>query len=401
MINDYKFDHFNLYLKETIMLNLTIKNIMYKKTRSILTILGIVIAMQLYIVLSGIMNAYDKDMQKQVASMAGKIFVQAKTEGTASMLPMQNVINESIANKLEQLEGIDASLTTKILYNEVIAAQAPNMPPLVFVAGVEKGKEESYFGNLDVEGKDTNSKDNDVILGATAALWAEQEQKVKLNDTITLNGEKFTVVGILPPINMSIDSTIVMPLKTAQNLYNKQGIVNALMITATKVDKIDDLAKLIEKTDDSVIASTSKEVQKSADQMLAGQRGFFDMINGTIIFVAIFMVMIIMIMAIHERKKEIGTLKAIGASYSKVLFMVMAESTILSVIGGLIALPTSILFSWVVGGRPSDLETLLTFNDPADWPMILVVTIIIGVVSGILPALSARKVNPLESIRYE
>jgi putative ABC transport system permease protein len=200
---------------------------------------------------------------------------------------------------------------------------------------------------------------------------------------------------------MSIDSSIVMPLKTTQNLYNKQGIVNALIITATKADKTDDLAKLIEKTDDSVIASTSKEVQKSADQMLAGQRGFFDMINGTIIFVAIFMVMIIMIMAIHERKKEIGTLKAIGALYSKILFMVMSEGTILSIIGGLIALPTSILFSWVVGGRPSDLETLLTFNDPADWPMILVVTIIIGVISGILPALSARKVNPLESIRYE
>jgi putative ABC transport system permease protein len=363
--------------------------------------MGIVIAMQLYIVLSGIMNAYDKDMQKQVASMAGKVFVQAKTEGTASMLPMQNVIDEDDANILEGLPGIDDTQTTKILYNEVVAALAPNMPPSVFVVGVEPGKESAYFGNIEVKGKDTITNENDVILGANTALWILQEQSAKLNDTFILNDKEFKIIGILPSINISVDSSIIMPIKTVQNLYNKKGIVNAIMITAKSADKVDDLAALIGKTNNKVTASTSKEVQKSADEMLKGQRGFFAMINGTIIFVAIFMVMIIMIMAIHERKKEIGTLKAIGASYHKVLFMVMSESTILSLIGGLVALPTSILFSWVVSGRPSDIETLLTFNNPADWPMILLVTIIIGVISGILPALSARKVNPLESIRYE
>jgi putative ABC transport system permease protein len=383
------------------MLNLTIKNIFYKKTRSILTIMGIVIAMQLYIVLTGVMNAYDKDMQKQVASMAGKVFVQAKTEGIASMLPMQNVINETDADEIKKLDGIDINNTTKILYNEVIPAMAPNMPPSIFVVGVEQGKESTYFGNVEVEGKNTTTNTNDVILGASAASWALSEHKAKLNDTFKLNGKEFRIVGILPSINISVDSSIIMPIKTVQDLYNKNNVVNAIMITATHADKVEDLAKEINKSNDKVIASTSKEVQKSADEMLKGQRGFFAMINGTIIFVAIFMVMIIMIMAIHERKKEIGTLKAIGASYHKILFMVMSESTILSVIGGVIALPVSIIFSWVVSGRSSDIDTLLTFNDPKNWPMILIVTIIIGIISGILPALSARRVNPLESIRYE
>lgn len=384
------------------MLNLTIKNIFYKRTRSILTIMGIVIAMQLYIVLSGIMNMYDKDMQKQVSSMAGKVMVQAKTEGTASMLPMQNVINENDANAIEKLDGIDTTKSTKILYNEVLAATAPNMPPTVFVAGVEQGKEEAYFGNVDADGKSTNYKSNDIILGATAAEWALSVQGATLNDTLTLNEKEFNIVGILPSINITIDSSIVMPIQTAQDLYDKQGLVNAIMITASKADKIDELAKSITDLNNAVVASTSKEIQKSADEMLAGQRMFFDMINNTIVFVAIFMVMIIMIMAIHERKKEIGTLKAIGASYPKILFMVMSESTILSIIGGLIALPISVLFIWIVLGSSSiDLETVLTYNDPKSWPMILVVTVIIGVISGILPALSARKVNPLESIRYE
>jgi putative ABC transport system permease protein len=201
---------------------------------------------------------------------------------------------------------------------------------------------------------------------------------------------------------MSIDSSVVMPIESAQDLYNKDGIVNAVMVTALKADKVDHLAQIINDSNKKVAASTSKGMQEAADEMLTGQRLFFAMINDTIVFVAIFMVMIIMVMAIHERKKEIGTLKAIGAPYSKILFMVMSESTILSVIGGLIALPLSLIFTWyVLGAGDFDLETLLTYNDPKAWSMIFFVTIVIGVISGIIPSLSTRKINPLESIRYE
>lgn len=384
------------------MLNLTIKNIFYKKTRSILTIMGIVIAMQLYIVLSGIMNAYDKDMQKQVSSMAGKVFVQAKTGGSNSMLPIQSFIAESDSQKLFTLEGIDVKRSTSILYNEVLPAQAPNMPPAVLVAGIEKGKENVFYGNIKLVGKSTNIKDNDIILGASAAEWAKNEKNAGLNDELTLKDKEFNIVGILPSINTVVDSSVIMPIKTAQELYSKNNLVNAIIITAEKADKVEQLARRINDYNNKVSASTSKEIQKTADEMLTGQRAFFAMINNTIVFVAIFMVMIIMVMAIHERKKEIGTLKAIGASYKNILTMVISESTILGIIGGIIALPASILFTWIIfGTSETDLNTIFTYNNPKYWPTILIVTILIGIISGIIPAISARRVNPLESIRYE
>jgi putative ABC transport system permease protein len=382
------------------MLNLTIKNIFYKKTRSILTIVGIVIAMQLYIVLSGIMNAYDNDMQKQVASLAGKVFVQADTGGATSMLPMQNFITEEHASKILSLDGINREESTRIIYNEISPATAPNMPPLVFAVGLDIGKENLYYGNIKEEYKLNNL--NDVILGHTAAAWIKEKYNAKLNDTFTINGKELNIIGILPSINTSVDSSIIMPIETVQEIYSKVGVVNAIIITANKADEVEELAETINNIG-KVKASTLKEVQKTADQMLEGQRTFFAMINNTIVFVAIFMVMIIMVMAINERKKEIGTLKAIGASYSKILYMVISESTILSVIGGLIALPISILFTWIIffGMSSTSFDTVFLYNDPKSWPGIFIVTIIIGIVSGILPAISARKVNPLESIRYE
>jgi putative ABC transport system permease protein len=384
------------------MLNLTIKNIFHKKARSILTIMGIVIAMQLYIVLSGIMNAYDKDMQKQVSSMAGKVFVQANNGGTNSMLPIQSFISESDSNKLLLLDGIDRERSTKILYNEVLPSPAPNTPPSVMIVGIEPSKENVYYGNIKVNGKSSNIYDNSIILGASAADWAKREYNVTLNEKITLKGEKFKIVGILPSINTMVDGSIIMPIKTAQDLYSKNNLVNSIIITATKTDEVEKLASTINKYNNKVSASTSKEIQKTADEMLTGQRAFFAMINNTIVFVAIFMVMIIMIMAIHERKKEIGTLKAMGASYKDILVMVISESTIFGIVGGIIALPASVLFTWVIfGATKTDIATIFTYNNPKDWPMIIVVTLLIGIISGIIPAISARKVNPLESIRYE
>lgn len=384
------------------MLNLTIKNIKYKKVRSILTILGIVIAMQLYIVLSGIMNAYDKDLEKQISSMAGKIFVQAKTTGSASMIPMQNVINEIDSNKIYNLEGINKEKSTKVLYNEVLPSLAPNMPPAVLAVGIEIGKESIYYGNVTVNGKSSNTSSNDIILGYSAADWASKKYNASINDYITLNEERFKIVGILPSINVTVDSSVIMPITTAQKIYSKEGLINAFIITANKASDVEKIASSINKVNNKFNASTTKEIQKTANEMLKGQRAFFAMINNTIVFVAIFMVMIIMVMAINERKKEIGTLKAIGSSYKNILLMVISESTILSVIGGIIALPISIIFSWVIFGMAStDFSTVFIYNNPKDWPSILLVTILIGVLSGIIPALSAKRINPLESIRYE
>ncbi len=384
------------------MLSLTIKNILHKKARSILTIIGIVIAMQLYIVLSGIMNAYENDIQKQLSEMAGKIIVQADTEGGVSLLPLQSILNEDDVTEVMSIDGIDTDKSTMVFYNEVIPAMSPNTPPSVMVAGIERGKENVYYGNIKIDGKETNTNLTDVILGSGAAQWVLKEHNAKLNDTFVLRNKELKIINILPSVNTIVDSSIIMPLETAQNIYSKKNLINSVIFTALKVDEVEKIAKKINDNNSNLIASTTEEMKKATDDMLTGQRMFFAMINNTIIFISIFMAMIIMIMAIHERKKEIGTLKAIGTSFRKILFMVISESTILCMIGGIIALPVSVAFMWFIYGFDEiDLQTLFTYNDPKSWPMIVLLTILIGVASGIFPALSARRVNPLESIRYE
>ncbi len=375
------------------MIEMAFKNIWGRKVRSIMTILGIIIAMQLFIVLSSIMNSYEKDVQKQISGMAGRIMVQAKSDDGARLVPLENVIKEKDAQAVESIDNVDTQRSSMILFQSIVATNTPNMPPAVMAVGIEPGKEEAYFGNIKFDGQKSLRDDHDVILGASAAVWAEKEHKAKLGDNIKVKGETFKVIGILPSITSVVDSSFIIPLTTAQDIFVRPGVVSAVMLTAQNADEVDEIAENVTKTNSKLTASTSNEVKKSADEMLAGQRMFFAMINNTIVVVSAFIIMIVMVMAVFERKKEIGTLKAIGASRFKILKMIVTESLVLSMIGGLLALPTSLVFTWVISKS--------WYFDPQQWLQTVIVVAILGVLSGLLPAWSAQRVNPLESLRYE
>jgi putative ABC transport system permease protein len=375
------------------MLEMALKNIWGRKTRSILTIMGIVVAMQLYIILSTIMSSYEKDLNKQIAEMAGKVTVQAKTDGTASFYVFDTVIKESDAEKILSLKEIDSQLSSPMLFQSIEAPAAPNMPPAVLAVGLESGKEKAYFGNTGIKGSNRLTGDHEVILGSAAATWADTNYKAELGGSITIKGEKFKIVGILSTVTAVLDSSVIMPLATAQDIYTRPGVVSELILTAKNADKVEELAKEVESLNPKLAASTSKEMRKSVDDMLGGQRMFFGMINDTIVVVAAFIIMIVMVMAVHERKKEIGTLKALGASKFKILRIIVTESLTLSIIGGLLALPASVLFVRLLFGY--------WYLETSQWGYVLIVAAILGIVSGLFPAWSAQRVNPLESLRYE
>ncbi len=376
------------------MLELALKNVWKRKTRSILTILGIVVALQLYLIMSSIMNQYEEDINKQVSGIAGKVLVQMKTEsGRGSFFPVDSAVKQSDAEAIIKLQGVDQKRSSMLIFQEIVPASAPNMPPDVLGVGVEPGKEEAYFGNLKIKGSGTLKSENDVILGKNAASWAKQKHNADLGGTVKIKGKEFKIIGILPSVSSSIDNSFIIPLTTAQDIFVRPQLINAILLTARDTDKVDELAAIIQKGNSKLIASTSKDMQKSADEILKGQRVFFAMINDTIVVVAAFIIMIVMVMAVHERKKEIGTLKAIGASRWKVLRMIIAESLTLSLIGGLLSVPASMVFIKIL------MDTW--FFDFGQWMQTIIVAIILGVISGLWPAWSAQRVNPLESLRYE
>jgi putative ABC transport system permease protein len=109
--------------------------------------------------------------------------------------------------------------------------------------------------------------------------------------------------------------------------------------------------------------------------------------------VSLFMVIIVMVIAVSERRKEIGTLKAMGASGKFVIGLILSEAVVLTAMGGLMGLLDVFIFTLIRS------ESTLIDADLAIQS--LVFTIIIGALAALWPARSALMVEPVESLRYE
>ncbi|HYG57185.1 MAG TPA: FtsX-like permease family protein [Symbiobacteriaceae bacterium] len=369
------------------MMALALKNLWNRKTRSLLTILGIAVAIQLYVVMSGIMDSFDDDLQKQVAGMAGRLVVQQKSDAGTRFPPLDSVIEATVAEAVLTLEGVDTARSSPVLLQVVVPPPAINLPPVVMAAGVVPGREFAFTGNTALQAQ--LKGEHDAILGAAAAGY----YGAKAGDTISVQDESFVVVAVLPETNMVTDGVLLLPLPTAQRLFLRHSLVSAVMLTATSADGAKPLAAAIESAHPKLLAATADDVARSANELLAIQRKFFAAVNSTALAVAAVVVMIVMVMAIFERKKEIGTLKAIGASTGRILCLIMTESLTLSVVGGLVALPASTVINGLILGE--------YHIDLSKWLQTLAVAVLLGVIASLWPAWAAQRVHPLESLTYE
>ena len=376
------------------MIEMAFKNIFKRKTRSILTILGILVVMLLYIVIAGIMHTYEKDLQKQLTSMEGRVIVQMKTDnGTGGFYSLDAMIKESDGKNILALNNVDLQKSTMVFYESLVGTWKPSLPPTVLCAGIEPGKEDAYFASAEVKGSSRLKGEYEVILGNYAAMYFETEQGAKLGDVISIKNKQFKIIGILPDISSVINNSMIMPLKTAQGMFMRDGLISSVIVTSQGAEKTEELAAEIAAKNPGLMAVTQNEMKNYTEHMLLDLRRFMSMVGNTIIVVAVIIIMIVMVLSVSERRKEIGTLKAIGAPGFKILGLIVIESLALSLIGGLLALPVSIPFERVMMSE--------VYTDVRMWVQTLIVTVILGVISGLWPAWLAQRVNPLESLRYE
>lgn len=393
--------------------DIAIKNLWRRKLRSILTILGVAVAVQLYLTMDGWMGIYEQDLQHQLSAFAGKIFIQQPMEASAGgqdFPSFSSSLDAASAEALLGIEGVNPGASSAVLFVQLARASSPNMPPAAVAVGLEPGHEAAYLGNFKVEsgGSTTLTGPDSVILGSSAARRYQtdgSDEPVSPGDAIEIQGARFTVAGVLKPASMLYDNSAILPLETAQELFRRPGSVSAVILTADRLDGVDSIQAAIQEQFPDLQASGQGEIAKNTDAMLAGQRDFFDMVNATVILVAIVVVTIVVVVAVMEQRREIGTLRALGARRWRIFSLVFSEALVLSMLGAIVALPMSILLRWVLqittGGSASDVGGLFDINPIPAWLGTIGIAVVIGLLASLLPAWQAMRVDPLEALRYE
>jgi putative ABC transport system permease protein len=392
--------------------DIALKSLWRRRLRTLLTILGVATAVQLYLTMTGWMNMYEEDLKHQLNAFAGRVFVQQpmeESDGGADFPSYSSSLDMETATAVLSMGGVDQAASSAVLFISLARATSPNMPPDALAVGIQPGHEAAYLGNFEMEsGTATLVEPHSVILGQAAASRYRAEgssQPVQSGQTITVQGQSFTVVGVLKPAAALFDNSVVMPLATTQELFNRSDTVSAVIASTTRAEDAEAIQAAVKEQFPSLQASSQKDIAKNADAVLVGQRSFFSLIDSTVVAVAVVVVTIVVVVAVMEQRREIGTLRAIGARRRRIFGMVIGESMILSLLGALVALPFSILVQGVLlplsTAEAADVGSLFTVGLLQSWVGTIGIAILIGILASLLPAWQAVRVDPLEALRYE
>ena len=241
------------------------------------------------------------------------------------------------------------------------------------------------------------------VLGATVAekLFGNEDP---IGKKVTLSDNKFTVLGVLEKKgafgSVDMDNQVFIPFTTALTTFDMDKVQSiwiqakdSTQITQAKAETEKILLRTLKEDDFSVldtgsILSVISQVLGVLTLALAGIAAISLIVGGIGI-------MNIMLVSVTERTREIGLRKAVGATPKIILTQFLIESIVLSVSGGVIGI--------ILGTAGSLAMKRFIPTGVSLWSVLLAfsVSVIIGVVFGVLPAGRAAKLNPIQALRYE
>jgi len=377
------------------MLDIALKNIGRQRTRTILTLLGIIIGIGAIVALGSVAEGIDALVQTSMEKMVGKIMVY---QGDASFFTFfsGSVITDEDLDEIMDVPGVKdiVPMAFKIAGSGEIEFRQPEqimgMPP--DKVDYFKGEEVTMY-----EGRELEAGDEDVVI---IGKHVAENRNIGIGDDYDIDEESYQVVGIIEETNdPDIDMGIIMPLDTLKEILELEGEVPVIYVIPEDIGDTEILAENIEDTFEELHTITDIELSRQIGSMVDNIRLFTMGIAAIAAVVGGLGVMNTMIMAVMERRREIGVMKALGATNRVILTQFLTESALISVIGGLVGIFLGGLLAFLVG----------VFVDIAIKPTVTPVLALtglgfaffLGVLGGIYPARKAAKLDAVEALRYE
>ena len=391
------------------------------KLRSSLTLLGIIIGITAVTVLMSIGRGVQENITSRIQSQGSNLLFVRPADG-ASTLTLQDA--EALLDPLFA-PSVNA-VAPQITFSGQVVAGRQNTG--VQVIGVTP--EYATVRNVSVgQGQFINPShvQNNLDVAVLSASVAEElfATRDPIGRNFRINGRQFVVVGVLEDTGATFfgfGEQVFIPITTAHHRMSRQRTthgeanVDAIDVQAVTQESIEDaqleIASILRLrhriTDENDFeVDTLQDLIETVNQVTTVLVLFLGTVAGISLLVGGIGVMNIMLVSVTERTREIGIRKAMGAKRQDILFQFITEAVFLTTAGGIIGLmisftmsPLTNLIVGSVGNRGgSPVEGLVFHPDVAI--LAISVSAVVGLLSGIYPALRAARMHPIDALRYE
>ena len=383
-------------------INVALKELRRHRTRSALTVSGVALSVCMLVSLLGLGNGYRTSLIRSIDRLGYHVLVTSKgcPYEAATLLMQGGVIpmymDEAIHREI--LRDTDVATATRLF----LGTLSGDREGFSLMMGIEASfLEMKPWLTFQRGGWFKDGTTDEVILGYSVAAYYRKN----IGDDFPLKGlgQTFRVRGVFDRSGTQDDGTIFVPLGVAQRLFDKKEKLTGIGVKLKDLSRIDGFSERVFEMP-SVQVITMAQVQRTLLDLLGTARFFIGTVAIVAVAIAVLGVMNTMLIAVFERTREIGVMRAVGASQWDIFALICAEALMICALGGIAGGGIAILGSQLASEA---VRAILPFAPAGILVQIdgilliggLVMALGMGILAGAIPGWRASRLHPIAWMR--
>ncbi len=391
-------------MNRKLLLRNSVRMMLRNKLRTLFMSIGVMIGVATLIAGQSLGTGAEEQITQRVSKMfgPGTIFLVSRTLTYADIEAIEESMDQVVASS-PRFGGGESEISYQGINRQAAVFGHSEKAEFVWNRGVTEGR---FFTTEDLA-----KTARVALIGLRLAELMFGEGKDPIGEEILIGSSPFRIVGVLEPAGIDPhgedrDEDIFVPITTAMRRLNNTEYIGVAKLVVSNLDLVDEDAEQISAIlrEQHNIAEGEQEdfaiyTSKFAGRMIRKANRvlnvYMSAAAGVVLLVAAIVIASIMLVVVRERVAEIGLRKALGATEKNISFQFLAEAVVITLISGVLGIGLG-LGAASLASTHIDMPVIVTLNSIV---LCLVAAVTVGIVSGIVPARRAARLDPVEALR--
>jgi putative ABC transport system permease protein len=362
---------------------LVLENLRFRPVRSALSIIAIALEVAMMLTIVGLSRGTLADSAQRARGVGADIYIRPRGSNMLSLGSAN--IPEGFIGWLEKQPHVSLAVWAVV---QPLAGGG-----LASITGIDLDKFNRMSGGFRYLSGGPPEKTDDVIVDRYFAM----QHKLKTGSSVDLLNRKWRVSGIFEEGKLA---RVVLPLKTIQNLTSNDGKLSQIYVKADQPSNVRPVIDFLKsKLEGYPIYSAEELLSLISASNIPMLSAFTGVVIGISVVVGFLVVFLSMYTAVLERTREVGVLKALGATPAFVLGILLRETFLLGVAGSALGILVSFASRWLIANVAS--AWLSQYIVPDWWPIAAGIAIAGALLGAAYPGWRAARQDPIEALSYE